>query len=140
MIRRRILAVLLAVGMAISLGAFGVSGKAEAATYAYVYISFPTWMGNCPGGGSVRAINGSVTGQNTPNSWNLNEWDMGDDLIYARVALKKPNKVSVGVWCGKAARSRPGILARAAHSVSNTITPTRANQTVWVGNRGVRYN
>lgn len=116
------------------------AAPASAATYGNVYVSFPTWQGNCPRSGSVYAIGGSVTGEEVPTSWQTSGWDYGDDLIYARVALNKRSRVSVQVWCSKAKpTARPRSIS-VSHVVIATIKPTRANQTVWVGARGVRYN
>ncbi len=135
-VRRAIAASVLSAAAVV--GTWSNVGEAHAAT-GHVYISFPTWQGNCPAGGSVRAINGSVTGTTQVYSWELRNWDVGDDLIYPKVLLNKPNRASVGVWCGKNASSRPGVLARASHAVSVVVTPKRNNQTIWVGPRGVRY-
>ena len=138
---RRVVSVLVAVAvMALGMivGTTQTPQASAATSYGNVYISFPKWQGNCPRGGNVYAIGGSVTGLEVPTSWNARGWDYGDDLIYARVALKKRSQVSAQVWCNQAKpTARPRSIS-VSHTVIAQIKPTRNGQTVWVGPKGVR--
>src|SRR4051812_41591787 len=68
--------------------------KAQATSYGWVYISFPTWLGNCPKGGKVTGI------QAYTNYWSTN-WDTGDDIVYGKVALNQRNVIIANVFCSK---------------------------------------
>ncbi|MFI1385973.1 hypothetical protein [Embleya sp. NPDC020886] len=99
---------------------------ANAASTAWVYIAFPTWMGNCPNGGSVTKI------QAYTDYWNTN-WDVGDDLVYGKVALNQRNTIIAKVYCNK----WPGYY----HDVyRNDVVPTRGGQTLFVGPAGWSRN
>lgn len=116
----------LALILAATLGSSVLASPAHAAT-AHVYISFPTWLGNCPGGGSVVAINASTPLDSVAG-------DTGDDLVYLRVNLNQRNQINATVGC----RNR-GVL------VWNTVTrsdpvPTYGGQTLWVGPAGWSRN
>ncbi len=128
-VRRRVASVFLALSAAMATSLVGTP-PAQAATYGWVYISMPTWLGNCAFGsaGSVRTINASVG-----NTWSV-AGDTGDDLVYARVLLGQNQQVSYNVFCAK----WPAGSWQAG--VGKIIRPTRNNQTVWVGPAGVRYN
>jgi hypothetical protein len=118
----------LLVVMALALGVTIVSAPAaSAAPYGWVYISAPTWQGNCSAGGSVVNMNAAVG-----NTWSGG--DAGDDLLYVRVRLNENQQVSYSAFCNKwpVGYWQPGV--------AQTIKPTRNNQTVWVGPLGVRYN
>lgn len=131
--RRLVCATVIAVALSIGT-ALGGAAPANAAT-GWIYISFPKWLGNCPAGGSVFAILASVGG-----TWSTGgRFDWGDDLVYAKVNLNQSQSVSAQVWCAKSpGRTKPERF-NVSHSVSQTIKPTRNNQTVWVGLNGVRY-
>lgn len=121
--------------LSLSLGTSLVSVAPAQAATGWVYISFPKWLGNCPAGGSVFAILGSVGGTWTTGP----KYDWGDDLVYAKVNLGANQQVSAQVWCARSpGNSRPSA-ATVTHSVMRTIKPTRNNQTVWVGLNGVSY-
>jgi hypothetical protein len=123
--RRRLLAVLAAIGMSLGILVAGPS-PALAATYGWVYISFPTWLANCESGGRVTGV------QAYTDHWSTT-WDWGDDLVYGKVALNQRNKVIATVYCNK----WPGYYRYVARY---DVVPTRNNQTVWVGNAGWTRN
>ena len=117
------------------ISSFGVSAPtAHASTgYGYVYVSFPTWLGNCPYGGSVRGIyaaNGYLWSTPPTGDW-------GDDLIYPKVLFYSNNPISFQNFC-----YRPwwqgGTYRAPAWQV--TIYPTRYGQTFWIGPWGQRHN
>lgn len=115
----------------VTIGSSTVTGPAaDAATYGWVYISTPTWLANCNWGsnGKVTALLLSVEG-----TWSTTSWDRGDDLVYAKVRLGETQRVSYTAYCNK----WPGSYQS---GVTQTIRPTRSNQTVWIGPAGVRYN
>ncbi|MFC8676701.1 hypothetical protein ACFUEN_28950 [Streptomyces griseorubiginosus] len=130
MLKRKIrnLAVgLSAFGLAVS-GVAATEGTANAASYGWVYIAFPKWLGNCASG------NGKVTGiQAYTDYWNTN-WDMGDDLVYGKVALGQRNTVIANLACKT---SRGGYYQ---YVFRDDVVPTRNNQTVWVGQTGWTRN
>jgi hypothetical protein len=128
---RRAVVAALAVATA-GVGALALTASAaQAYPYSNVYVSFPTWLGNCPGGGSVTGIFGA-----NGNIWST-AGDWGDDLIYPRVNLNANNAVSAKVFC-----SRP--LWRGGNywgpAVSANIRPTRGGQTFWIGPFGQSHN
>ncbi len=105
----------------------------QALPYSNVYVSFPTWLGNCPGGGSVTRIyaaNGNIW-STPPNG------DWSDDLIYPRVNLNSSNQISAQLYC-----SRPWYQGGDywGPAVGVSIYPTRGGQTFWVGPAGQSHN
>lgn len=128
--RLRKAAAALALGLVSAGSSTLAAPAADASTYGWVYISAPTWLGNCNWGS-----NGSVTGLlvSVGNTWSTTSWYRGDDLVYARVRLGESQQVSYTAYCNKWPGSyQPGV--------AQMIRPTRNNQTVWVGPAGVRYN
>jgi hypothetical protein len=123
--RRKISAALMSVGMALGV-AVTAQAPAQAATMGWVYISFPTWLGNCESGGRVTGI------QAATDYWSTT-WDAGDDLVYGKVALGRKNKVIATLYCNK----WPGYYRYVARY---DVVPTRNNQTLWVGNAGWTRN
>ena len=107
--------------------AFAASAPAASAGTGWNYISLPTWLGNCPYGGSVKYL--SVT---VGNTWSGGDW--GDDLVYARVNLYQSQRVTARGLCNAAGWQYWGPWSY------QTIYPTRQNQTWWVGPRGVSRN
>lgn len=101
--------------------------QARAVSYGWVYVAFPSWLGNCPGS-SVAGVQADVSGL-----WSTN-WDLGDDIVYAKVRLGANNTLNYNLMCKKG-RYLTGYQAGSA-----TIRPSRTKQTVWVGPAGVRYN
>jgi hypothetical protein len=103
---------------------------ADAATYGYVYISLPTWKGNCNWGslGRVTIISGTVSNVSSVSM------DRGDDLVYMKVKLGEYNRVQFTAFCNKwPGWWQPGF--------TTSIRPTRNNQTVWIGpGAGPSYN
>jgi hypothetical protein len=94
----------------------------------WVYISLPTWLNNCPSGGAVRYPRVAVGA-----TWSGG--DYGDDLVYAFVVLNTNQTVSgQGLCYFGSTYGYPGP------AFSQTIRPTRNNQTWWVGPGGVRHN
>ena len=130
--KRRVLAALVTVGVALGLSgtAVAVAGPASAWTAGYIYVSFPTWLGNCPQGGNVIGINAAVDGM-----WSGGDW--GDDLVYPRVRLNDWNTISAQNFCRQWGRPGGGYWAPAT---STRFYPTRNNQTVWVGPAGWQRN
>jgi hypothetical protein len=121
-----------AVALAAAIVALGTA-TAQAAPYANVFVSYPTWLGNCPAGGSVSGIyaaNGALW--STPASG-----DWGDDLIYPRVNLNAGNQISAQPYC-----SRPWYRGGDywGPAVSANIRPTRSGQTFWIGPAGQAHN
>jgi hypothetical protein len=117
--------VLLAGALAVS---FAVTPKqASASGYGWDYISLPTWAGNCPAGGSVKFMQIMVG-----NTWSGG--DYGDDLVYAKVVLGQDQSVVGQGFCYNGSRSYPGT------PFTQTIHPTRSDQTWWVGPYGVWHN
>lgn len=110
----------------------GSAGQAAAAT-SHVYISYPTWLGNCPAGGSVTGIhaaNGALWSTPTGGDW-------GDDLIYPKVNLNSYNTISARVYCDRSWWK--GVDYWGA-TTSVSIRPTRGGQTFWVGPAGKSHN
>ena len=130
--RVRRAAVALAVVAVGSVGALALTtSAAQAAPVSNVYVSYPTWLGNCPGGGSVTGIfaaNGAL--------WS-NAGDWGDDLIYPRVYLNAGNPISARLYC-----SRPWYRGGDywGPTVYANIRPTRGGQTFWVGPGSQTHN
>ena len=113
-----------------------LSASGTNAATGYIYIAFPTWLGNCPKGGSVTIIN-ATTGPygelwSTPAGG-----DKGDDKIYAKVLFNTNNLVTYQNFC------RKGILGLSSYwdaAWQVTIRPTRSGQTFWVGRLGQSHN
>jgi hypothetical protein len=130
-VRARFTAVVVA--LLATLGAsLATAPAASAAGEAWVYVSTPTWLGNCAFGkdkGRVTRLLMAVG-----NTYSSTKWDTGDDIVYAKVILGKKQRVSYEAFCNK---KWPGYYQP---GVQQTITPTRKGQTVWVGPAGVRYN
>src|SRR6266545_7276577 len=127
---RRLRALALGFGIVISAAlSVLVASPAQAYPYSNVYVSFPTWLANCPWGGSVTGIyaaNGNIW--STPASG-----DWGDDLIYPKVDLYANNQISAQVFCSRSWWQGGSYWGP---TVSATIYPTRGGQTFWVGPAG----
>jgi hypothetical protein len=95
-----------------------------------VYVSLPTWLGNCPNGGSVQYL--QVSTWATQGSGTAA--DYGDDLVYISVGLNMNNTVVAQPLCYKGKETYWGPAS------SNVIRPARTGQTWWVGPAGVRNN
>jgi hypothetical protein len=111
---------------ALTCGVVAAATPAEAASFGWVYISFPKWLGNCAANnGAVK----TVWGQTTPGGtvWNA---DAGDDIVYGRVALGQTNSVQFTLFCAK------GVASNYQPGASVSFVPTRNNQTIWVGPTG----
>jgi hypothetical protein len=104
-----------------------IGAPTASAADGWNYISLPTWLGNCPTGGSVKQLSVSVG-----NTWSGG--DFGDDLVYARVRMNEDQTVVAQGLCYQGSRTYWGPAS------SNTIHPTRQNQTWWVGPAGVSHN
>ncbi|HET7129488.1 MAG TPA: hypothetical protein VFJ93_10490 [Gaiellaceae bacterium] len=105
------------------------ASTANAWSYGYIYISLPTWEGNCLYGqlGHVSIISGAVDWMSSVSM------DRGDDIVYMRVRLNDWNTVSFTAYCNKwPGYWQPGFSQR--------IYPTRNNQTYWVGPGGTYHN
>jgi len=101
--------------------------SASASGYGWDYISLPTWLGNCPGGGSVKYLDVMIG-----NTWSGG--DAGDDLVYGKVILGQNQEVVAEGICYNGKKSYMGP------AVSQTIHPTRSGQTWWIGPQGVTHN
>jgi len=124
-VRQRVIAALSSVIVACLIAS--VAAPTASAATAWNYISLPTWLGNCPGGGSVKFLQVSVG-----NTWSGGDW--GDDLVYARVNLYQSQAVVARGYCQAGSRWYWGP---ASHQM---IYPTRQGQTWWTGPAGVRHN
>lgn len=114
-------------------GIMATSSIAHAYPYGNVYVSFPTWLANCPSGGSVTGINAAVG-----NIWVTPAGgDWGDDLVYPRVNLYANNTISAQNYCNRPWYRGGGYWAPA---VQVTFYPTRNGQTFWVGPAGQSHN
>lgn len=105
----------------------GLAAPAQAAD-SWVYISLPTWLGNCPGGGSVKMVYLSVG-----DTWST-AGDAGDDIVYAKVHLNQSQPVTGEGLCYKGSQTYYGP------AFYQDITPTRLKQTWWVGPGGTSHN
>ena len=122
-----------AFGAAAAVCAAGVSLAVATPAHAavgYNYVSLPTWLGNCPSGGSVKYL--QVSTWATQGSGYAA--DFGDDLVYVSVGLNMDNTVVAQPLCYKGNQTYWGPAS------SNTIRPTRGGQTWWVGPGGVSHN
>ena len=104
-----------------------VAAPANAASYGWIYMSFPSWLGNCSGS-AISAVQASNS-----NIWSTN-WDYGDDLVYGKVRLGANQTMSYNLQCKRYGR------VVGYHAGQAVIRPSRSNQTVWMGPGGVRYN
>ncbi|MFI5937579.1 hypothetical protein [Actinoplanes sp. NPDC051494] len=100
---------------------------AQAAGNYWVYISAPTWQGNCPQGGSVKYMWAMIS-----DSWSGG--DAGDDLVYGRAYANVTQDVVTQPTCYNGSRSYVGP------ATSHSIRPTRNGQTWWMGPSGVSHN
>jgi hypothetical protein len=104
--------------------------QADAAGSVYVYVSLPTWLGNCPNGGSVRYLQVST--------WSLSatdyKADAGDDLVYIRAGYRENTTVVSQPLCYNGSRTYWGPAS------SRVIYATRNGQTWWLGPWGQRNN
>jgi hypothetical protein len=108
-------------------------GSASAYSVSNVYVSYPTWLANCPAGGSVVGIyaaNGALWSTPAGGDW-------GDDLVYTRVYLYTSNTVSAQVFCSRPWWKGGNYWGPAVQAV---IYPTRTGQTFWVGPIGQTHN
>ena len=128
--RGRRLVVMLAAVLAVVLAVAPTGQTASATSVGWVYISAPTWLGNCPRGGSVKYLNVSNWGPSVISY----AADFGDDIVYLKVALGEGNTVVVAPTCYSGTNSWPGA------SSMHTIRPTRTKQTFWLGPYGQRHN
>ncbi|MGK5554786.1 hypothetical protein ACSNOI_24535 [Actinomadura kijaniata] len=120
------------------LGALAMAGVTAAATVAatspahalstgWVYLVYPTWLGNCP--------NASVAGIQAATDYSSTNWDMGDDIVYLKVALNRANRVNANLMCKKFGR-----IVGYQVVTRGDIVPTRHGQTIWLGPSGWRRN
>jgi hypothetical protein len=107
-----------------------VSTSAQATAGYWVYISMPTWLNNCPRGGSVKVpeVTAWFGGDSSYAS------DSGDDLVWIRVGANMDTTIVASGLCYNGTRSWPAAAS------SNTIHATRTGQTWWVGPAGTRHN
>lgn len=130
-IRKKVAAAVVAISATVLPTA--LSQPAYAAGNGNVYVSFPTWLANCPGGGSVTGIyaaNGNIWSTPAGGDW-------GDDLIYPRVQMYANNQISAQNYCNRPWYDGGSYWGPA---VSVTIYPTRGGQTFWVGPAGQSHN
>jgi hypothetical protein len=127
--KRFALAGLLATGVAGAGAAVMPAGTAAASSRAWVYVSMPTWQGNCPRGGSVKYLNVSTWGSITDN-----RADAGDDMVYISTAMNENTTLVAQGLCYNGSATYYGP------AVSVTIRATRQNQTFWVGPGRVASN
>lgn len=115
--------------LAVALLVMAPAAGSRSSTVSNVYISYPTWYGNCPGGGSVTGIYAAsgILWSTSPGG------DWGDDLIYPKVDLYTYNTISAKLYCRRPWYRGGGYWGPA---VSATIYPTRGGQTFWVGPLG----
>ena len=113
----------------VALAALAIAPPASASTMGWVYISTPTWLGNCADGrdGKVDGLFATVG-----DTWSTNGADLGDDMVYAKVRLGEYQPVSFQVRCSRSAESWQA-------GVGLSIAPTRSGQTVRVAPGVVRY-
>jgi hypothetical protein len=91
--RRLILSLVLV--LLITLLVVAPTASSRSLSVGNVYVSYPTWMANCPGGGKVigiHAANGMLWSTPPQGDW-------GDDLIYPRVNLNARNPISAQLYC-----------------------------------------
>ena len=125
-----------AIAAAMAIGGLLVTSVPADAADGYVYVSVPTWLGNCPHGGSVSGVYVAVG-----DTWSTpHTGDWGDDLVWARVRMNVGypyNAVTAKAYC-----SRPWYRGGSywGPASQNHIRPTRYGQTFWVGPWGQRNN
>jgi hypothetical protein len=130
--RRRVASIAIGALAATSL-AVTATTPAQATPYSNIYVSFPTWLANCPNGGKVTVINAAVGDLwATPPGG-----DGGDDLIYPKVNLNASNDISAQNFCSRPWYDGGGYWAP---TVSATFEPTRGGQTFWIGPAGQTNN
>lgn len=127
-IRQLVGAALIPLGIAGGLA--GTAAPASAARAVYVYVSLPTWLGNCPGGGSVRYLQVSTW---SPSATDYKA-DYGDDLVYIKAGLRENTQVVSQPLCYNGSKTYWGPAS------SRTIHASRQGQTWWLGPVGVRSN
>ncbi|MFI5843857.1 hypothetical protein ACIA8K_29575 [Catenuloplanes sp. NPDC051500] len=120
-----------AAAVVMTLSSLLAAAPASAATGS-IYVSLPTWLGNCPLGGSVKYVgmssySGSTSGYSS---------DSGDDLAYLRVGINESVQLVGQGICFKSGRP-PQYNTPVVNVV---VRPTRHGQTFWVGPGGVRSN
>lgn len=126
----RRLAIVLAPFLAAVLAVAPSGQTAPATSVGWVYVSAPTWLGNCPRGGLVRFLHVSNWGPSVITY----AADGGDDIVYLKVALGESNTLVVAPVCYNGTKSWPGA------SSTHTIRPKRTKQTFWLGPLGQRSN
>ena len=120
-----------AAALVMTLSSLLVAAPASAAT-GYIYVSLPTWLGNCSLGGSVKYVGMSSYSSSTSGYSS----DFGDDLAYLRVGINESvNLIGQGI-CYKS--GRPPQYNTPVVNVF--IRPARHGQTFWIGPGGVRSN
>ena len=119
-------------GMLMVLGMATLVAPTASAASGHIYISMPTWLGNCPGGGSVRYL--QVSTWSFGSGGTDRKADFGDDLVHISAGLREDVQVTAKAICynGKKTYHAPGV--------SHMIRPARAGQTWWIGPAGVRKN
>lgn len=127
--RRRIAVLSVVVFAALGVGTVATAVPAYAYSYGWVYLVFPTWLGNCPGGGNVTWIKAAVG----PHDDVWSGGDGGDDIIYPEVALNQWNSVDAEVFCSNGY----GSYYNYVHS---NFYPVRNNEAIWVGSAGWTHN
>lgn len=132
MSKRRLILSLVLVSL-IALLAVTPTANSRSLSVGNVYVSYPTWLGNCPGGGSVTGIYAA-----SGVLWSTPSWgDWGDDLIYPRVNFYTYNPISAQLYCNRPWYRGGGYWGPAVQAY---IYPTRNGQTFWVGPWGQRHN
>jgi hypothetical protein len=122
--------------VAISIAALTLIGvvasgpPAQASGGYWVYVSMPTWLGNCPRGGAVKKpeVTAWFGGDSSYAS------DFGDDLVWIRVGARIDTTIVASGLCYAGSKSWP------AAGSSNTIRASRTGQTWWIGPYGTRHN
>ena len=120
----------LAAVAALVLGGVLIAAPQASAANGHIYVSLPTWLGNCPRGGSVKELHVTTW---TPAVSDY-QHDKGDDLVYIKVALNESNTVVSQPVCRNGSKSYPGTPS------TDEISPSRSGQTWWLGPKGVRHN
>lgn len=125
--RKSTRAIVLATSIAAAAPLLIPASPASAATTKWVYIVFPGWWGNCPGA-RVAGVQAAVS-----NVWSTGGWDLGDDIVYAKVKVGVSQSLSSNLMCRKAFRP-VGYQAG-----STTIKPQSNTRTIFVGATGGVY-
>jgi hypothetical protein len=120
----------------------GTVSSAEAASAGWIYVSLPTWLNNCPGGGSVDMPRVTTFGQSTGVSDYRS--DIGDDLVYIRAEIGGQTQFVGNGRCKLRYWDAYNRVYKIKYydgpAFSQTIYVDRNNQTVWVGPGGIRKN